>query len=261
MKKIALLLIFISLSWASVGQISIKASDFTGNVKTPVIEGNSGRSIPPGTLLYSQSFSCPPINGLASVTNFFNTYGPIECGDDFIVSTNVNISAIRWWFYMGDNPLTTNWIIRIYNDNNCLPSGLLGTYNISAADVNSEYVCANFGLNIYDCWADLGTTFLVQANTVYWITIQAEGTFDFWSIYGNHGQYLNCPGAGKFPTFGYFDFVHLNNPSFYDADADFSFEIYGEATSPGAVPVSNWAIGIGIFLILTLAVLRFRKMA
>jgi hypothetical protein len=258
-KKITLLLLLVGMMWISMAQVTPKASDFSGNVKTPEIVSNSNRSIPQGTLVYSQIFFCPPPSGLASSTNYYYSYGPTETAEDFILASAANINIVRWWFFINDNPLTTNWIIRIYDNANCLPSNLITTYNLMASDISYEFVCTTFGLPVYDCWANLGSAFSAQAGVHYWISIQADGGYEWWCESNTYGYYVNCLGAFKSPFYGYDDFVPSNSYYALGYNADFSFELYTSEAPPSETPISNWAIGIGIFLILAAAVVRFRK--
>jgi hypothetical protein len=258
MKKFAFFPVFLIMSLVAVSQVPQFIINNNGKVKEPVEMNNSNRSIPPGTLIYSQPYSCPAYSQIASATNFAGS-AYVECADDFILTSAENIDIVRWWFAMGDDPLITNWIIRIYDNSNCLPSGLINTYNISAADVNFEQGCGY----IYDFWANLEPAFSAQAGVHYWISIQADGNaFDMWTTNGTaDGQYFNCMGAVKAPTLGYYEFVPDANPYMFALGADLNYELYSApAPPPIETPVSNWAIGIGIFLILTIAVLRFRRL-
>ena len=207
---------------------------------------NPTRSVPPGTLLYSQLFSCPPYNGLRSETLTTNS----ETADDFILGTGSPISIVRWWFFMAADPLTTDWIIRIYDNQNCLPSSLLQTWNIPATEITFEYACSEFGMNVYDLWAGLTPAFVPSPGTYYWISIQAVAAEEFWCTYGNSGDYLNCPGAFKSAYFGFPDFTSTLITQ--GESMDFTFELY----TSEQVPVSDWALYLGIVLIIGFAIFQ-----
>jgi hypothetical protein len=208
---------------------------------------NPSRSVPPGILLYSNAFTCPPYNGLSS-----ESWAASETAVDFILPSNNLVNTVRWWFLINANPATTNWVIRFYDNQACLPDNLLYTWNIAAADVNYEYVCDAFGYPVYDMWANLNPGFNAQAGQTYWISVQAvisDSYRAFWST----GEYKDCYGAFKSVYFGVPNWYNTND---YAAISDFAFEIY----TAREVPVSNWALFIGIGLILVFTVIRFRKM-
>jgi hypothetical protein len=203
------------------------------------------RTTPPGTLIFSSPFTCPPANGLRSETNTTNS----EVADDFVLNSNWTVSIARWWFFMGDDPATTSWIIRIYNNQNCLPSSLVTTWNVSAADVNYENVCSAFGFSIYDCWANLTPPFTALSGQHYWISIQAVGWVDYWAT---SNATFDCMGAFKCAYVGYPDWVPDSTQL---APTDFAFELYGSR-----VPLSNWALILGVVLIGTFVFIRYRRM-
>lgn len=254
MKKITLLLLTTLLAYFTVAQTPLTVREQPGNVKTPgqTIE-NPNRSIPPGDLVYSQPFVCPPFNGVIS------SEGIAELADDFIITSSSSVTTVRWWFFMFDDPNTTSWVIRIYDNQSCLPSALLGTWNITPGEVTFEYVCSAFNFPIYDLWANLSPVFIALPNVHYWISISAVGVApDFWSTYGNPGVFFNCPGVIYSPANGFPVFTDLT--SFIGFPTDFSYELYSTGEVPGEVPISNWAIGLGIFLIFAVGVWRFRRM-
>lgn len=255
MKKITLLLIVTGMIFSVTAQPLLTIKELAGNNKSPLqVIDNPNRSTPPGTMLYSQPFSCPPWNGLRSET----VSSGAEAADDFIISTVSDVNIARWWFFMADDPATTGWIIRIYDNQACLPSNLLGTWSIAAADVTYEYVCNQWGWTIFDCWAEFSPAFTPTPNEHYWISIQAVNWDEYWCVYGNPGDIFNCSGAFRSAYHGWPDWIP--NEPVLGVPSDMTFELYYNTPAPGEVPISNWAIGIGIFLILTLAVLRFRRM-
>ena len=252
MKKFAFLPIFLFFSMVAVSQVPQLINNNNGNEKEPVEMNNSIRSIPPGTLIYSQPFSCPPVNGISSIEGIY------EDADDFILTSSSNVDIVRWWFSMNDDPATTSWVIKIYDNQDCLPSALLGTWNITPADVTYEYVCTGLGLPIYDIWANLTPAFVPMPNVNYWIAITVvSGSYNnYWCEFGIAGDYYNCPGVIKF---GSSDFQSIS--SYLGYNWDFIFELYSTpATPPIETPISNWALGIGIFLIFAVALIRFRKL-
>jgi hypothetical protein len=65
-----------------------------------------------------------------------------------------------------------------------------------------------------------------------------------------------CQGAFKSATFGYPEYLPAGG-LIGGSPIDFSFELYGGEIAQ--TPVSNWALFIGIGLILIAAVIRFRR--
>jgi hypothetical protein len=238
-----LLLCAFSLSFAQP-YATVKEGYVTGK-QVKQFPSSPNRTTPPGTLLFSNPFTCPPANGLRSETNTTNS----ESADDFVLNSNWNVSIARWWFYMVDNPATTSWIIRIYNNQNCLPSSLVSSWNIAAADVNYEYVCSAFGFSIYDCWTNLTPVFPAVAGQHYWISIQAVGWEEYWAT---TNALFACEGAFKSAYFGYPNFVP---DDILISQNDFAFELYG-----ARIPLSNWALILGVVLIGTFVFIRYRRM-
>jgi len=93
----------------------------------------------------------------------------------------------------------------------------------------------------------------------YWIAWQTDGTLTFagpWAppvtilgqtTTGNGMQYTTAWG-------GYYD-TGSNTPQ------GFPFLVYGQKGEPTSVPVSNWALFIGLGMILVFAVIRFRRIS
>jgi hypothetical protein len=250
--KRSLLISFMMLAIVSLSLsqpfATARQSAINGNQKSPGHEIlNPSRSIPPGTLLYSNAFTCPPDNGLSS-----ESWASSETAVDFVLPSNNLVNTVRWWFLMNADPATTNWIIRFYDNQDCFPDNLLYTWNIAAADVTYEHVCDAFGYPAYDMWTNLNPGFNAQAGQTYWISVQAvisESYRAFWSS----GEYKDCTGAFRSVYFGSSDWIS----SITEAGiSDFAFEIY----TAKEVPVSSWALFIGIGLILVFTVVRFRKM-
>jgi hypothetical protein len=239
---------------ASISQpySSVKDEWENGSQKAPgqTIE-NPSRSVPPGDLLYSNPFTCPPYNGLAS-----ETWTDTEVAVDFVLGSSASVGIVRWWFFI--NPVDINgqdWIIRIYDDISCTPDALLGTWNITGPEVTAETYCSDFGYDAWDCWAYLNPAFSANAGQTYWVSVQAvvaEPDRGFWCSYGTQGQYNDCTGMWRSSFFGIPNWETTSN----QGQDEFCFEVYGGQT----VPFSNWALFLGIGLILVFTVVRFRKL-
>lgn len=257
MKILTIIFILSLFTITANSQPFISASEQGEINKIPYQEvDNPNRSIPPGTLLHSQPINCPPYNASISESDITNS----ETADDFWLTGTPTIQIVRWWFLNANDPSIANWIIRIYDNDyvNCLPSSLLHEWTISASQVNQEYVCIAFGWPIYDYWAELTPAFTLPSSGGYWISIQAVGAVEYWSTWGSmEGEYQHCVGAFKSSYYGFPDFVPDNLAMGFNCD--FAFELYGAPGSPQETPLSNWTLVIGIFLIMVLAVIRFRR--
>jgi hypothetical protein len=256
MKRIIAILLILAGYLCTYAQIypTIAEQYGSSNIPEPEFYGSSTRSTPPGTLLYANPFINNLINGLSS-----ESWAPSESAADFLLQAPADIAFIRWWFLINSNPATTDWIIRIYNNQNCLPSSLLGTWNISAASVNYEVIGSAFGLPLIDYWAALNPVFQAQAGQNYWVSIQAVITDSYrayWLYCGNTVQ--DCPGVFRGSFFGYPSWVPSINVT-GDIN-EFPIEIYGMEELP-PVPISNWALFIGLGLIITFTVIRFRRIS
>ena len=133
----------------------------------------------------------------------------MESADDFIVTANSNVNIVRWWFMVGTPP--AHWVIRIYENQDCLPSNLLGTWNIDSAHVNKSYVCNFYDYPVYDCWASLTPSFTATSSTHYWISIQTDYGGNYWCFLGDEGTYQHCVAAYIEPGGGYDLFTPIIN--------------------------------------------------
>jgi hypothetical protein len=187
-----------------------------------------------------------------------------NCADDFILTYDVEITAVRWWFgfYQGLYSPFTNWTITIYDNSPvaCLPGNELYQWIIPWDQSHERLHCAwdpSTPQYAYDYWADLTTPFMASANTRYWISIQA-GDHVFPGQWGwDATTYITgCIGAFRSEYFGYPSYTLTENV--LGIPFDFAFELYSGG-SPFQVPISNWAIAIGIILIFAATMFRLRR--
>lgn len=263
MKKTILFFVLLTaISFTATSQLKMTAREQAGQgaIKSDGQNNYSpSRSTPPGTLLYGNDFTCPPVNGLSSESGI-----PSETAVDFITTFDGTVDYVRWWFLIDQDMAATNWYVKIYSNSGCLPSAQLGAWIFTPMDVNYEAVCSAFGYTVYDCWVELPAGLNVQSGVTYWLSVQADvnpfasGFRGFWAAYGNGTQYKDCVAAFKSSYFN-------GNENWYDAPTatgqyEMAFEVYGSSQTSD-VPVSDWAVILGIGLILTFVVLRFRRMA
>lgn len=252
-------IIFLTFSLTVRSQAEPPSFSFLDRVGIEKISWQSvtdgSRETPPGLLLYSQPFSCPPYDLVVS-----QNHEPIvQVADDFILTSTSPVNVIRWWFLMGES--STDWVISIFNNSNCLPGSLVNTWSITANSVHEEIVCG-LAISVNEFWTKLDPPFIPVTGQPYWISIQASGTsgWCYWTCYGNPGEYLNCPGVFQGAMFGVYEFIPIQ--WYMGLAKDFTFELYfdGPPPPPAGVPVTNWAIGIGILFIILAALMRYRRL-
>jgi hypothetical protein len=211
---------------------------------------------PSDPLLWSQGPDC---NATGS-SEIISAYGLVSnCADDFVFTSGKNITTAGWWFapFNGAYSPFSTWTVTIYDEAACLPGSIVQQWIIPFNMSNEFLYCTN---GYYSYWADLTPAFTAAANTKYWISVQA-GDHDFPGQWGwaMHAQLTGCEGAFKSAYFGFPDYVPAGGLVF-TFPTDFAFELYGTGTAIPETPVSNWALFIGIGLILVIAVVRFRRL-
>jgi hypothetical protein len=209
-------------------------------------------------VLYQQSNSSGP--GLAS-QDFEPSYDIFDCqgADDFIVPSGLlwNIQTVT---VTGTGSNTANLVhILLYADNAGMPAATATNSFMGLTCTNESAVLI---INIP------GGLQLGPGH--YWISVQDAVPYStdgqwFWnftaSIY-NSGSCWRNPGNG-FGTdaIAWTTLAAMVHPDIGYPDKDFMFRLEGDSTNiilP--VPISNWALYIGIGLILVFALVRFRKM-
>jgi hypothetical protein len=207
---------------------------------------SGNRSIPPGVPVWSQLPDCANANAYSCQLDQTSGYD-FQIADDFLfTSFPGEITAVRWWILWYNSPeylAPTSFNIYIYNDVSCLPGNLVAQWNVPFANANEDATCFT-GFPAREYWATLNPAFLPIVNQHYWIVTQPVMIFPPQTGIPVSATQNLCPGSQQF----FAPFVPMGN--------DFAFELY---SSP-LVPVSNWAIFIGIGLILVFAVVRFKKM-
>jgi hypothetical protein len=251
MKKLFLTLplIVMTLVVFSQGQPVI-STKITGKVPVEKLSNDPNRYpvLPGNSLMWSQGPGCGAVNISSEIISEF---GLVSNGaDDFIFNENKLLTGIRWWFVIDTYSPITYWTITIYDDNSCLPGNVLQTWIIPFDQSHEQFYCSFLTTNSY--WNDLTPTLLLSADTRYWISIQAgdhvfPGQWYWDGIYDISG----CNGTFKSAFFGY--------PQYTPMGRDFSFDLFGTDSAPQNVPISNWALFIGIGLILVAAAIRFRR--
>jgi hypothetical protein len=245
MRKLVLLFVMlIPLILISQGQQPLRS---TIGLKTPHNNyvPSDNRSIPPGVLVWSQLPICDG-NAYSCQLDISGGYD-FQIADDFLFTSFPGpITAVKWWvewFNPAQYVAPTSFNILIYNDLNCLPGSLVTQWNIPFANANEDATCTT-GFPTQEYWATLNPPFLPVVNQHYWIVTQPVMVFPPQTGTPISATQNLCPGAQQFL-----------NP-FATVGTDFAFELY---TTP-EVPVSNWALYIGIGLIMVFTLIRFRKM-
>jgi hypothetical protein len=255
MKKFAILMILAIASTLvfSQNQPQLMSGSLKGNVVTN--PSNAPMADPTDPLLYSQPVVC---STLASSEIMSDLNLESLCADDFTLTATKNITAIKWWAgpWNGSSSFA-NWNIKFYDDASCLPGTEIASFAIPFAQSNQSVTCSGY---LYSFWCTLPTPVLVQGNSKYWVSVQTSD-HPFTGQWGweQRTPVNGCSGAFKSVYFGFPNFVP--NINVFGSSSDQSFELYGtDYTPPLETPVSNWALFIGIGLILVAAVVRFRRL-
>jgi hypothetical protein len=248
MKKLIVLLVLLvpMIAW-SQGQP--KASN--KGTKSPGLPpaGSSNRSIPPGTVVWSQLPDCNDGNAFSSQLDVASGYDFLVA-DDFLFTTSPGeLTAVRWWvewFNPTSYVAPSSFNIYIYDDASCLPNNLLASYTIPFANANEDSHCNPGGFPSKEYWATLSPSFVPVANQHYWISIQPVMGFPPQTGLVEVTTVTLCPASQQF----FAPYAPLS--------VDVAFELYATQQE---VPVSNWALLAGGVLIAAAIFFRYRRMA
>lgn len=211
-----------------------------------------GRRLPPPKALDPGDYDCPA-NAIFSQppvgwTNaWLNSYGFIQVVYDKFSGISEPITGVRYWQDNVDVTLTypIQFKIEFYADN----GGSLGTL------VNSWTMNLSPTFTTIDGFDVIDITLPSSVNlSTGWLGINAN---DPRIGFGDSrvGWLNNTTGDGNIIfTQDLVNYYNINDPSY-----NVSFCLTGGG-APLDVPVSNWALFIGIGLILVFAVVRFRKL-
>ncbi|NTV83136.1 MAG: hypothetical protein HGA23_02405 [Bacteroidales bacterium] len=189
-------------------------------------------------------FSQPP-NGWSD--SWINSYGYIQVIYDKFYGVTEPIIGVRYWQAKYDGTLTypIQFTVEFYQDN----GGVLG------ALVNSWEMNLSPTFTTVDGFDVIDITLPSSVNlSTGWLGINANdvrlGSGD-----ARVGWVNNVTGDGNVIfTQDLINYYSVNDPVY-----NVSFCLVGSG-SPLEVPISNWALFIGIGLILVLAIVRFRKL-
>jgi hypothetical protein len=212
--------------------------------------------VPADPLLLSQGPDCNA-TGSSEVIGAYNLTS--NCADDFMFTTGKNITAAGWWFapFNGAYSSFATWTVTIYNEAACLPGNIVQQWIIPFNMSHELLYCTN---GYYSYWADLTPSFIALANTKYWVSVQTgDHVFPGQWGWAMHAQVSGCQGAFKSDFFGFPDYVPAGGLVFVNP-TDFAFELYGTGSGIVETPIPNWALFIGIGLILVATLVRFRRL-
>ncbi|NQU33866.1 MAG: hypothetical protein HQ521_11565, partial [Bacteroidetes bacterium] len=173
------------------------------------------------------------ISDIANSTKIYDNFWGIVGG----------VTGIEWWGVMGDGTTLCSedpkdFEIIVYTDNAGTVGDVFATYNISVSGTPTGATYGTANVPILRFEAILPNP--VPRMSTGWVSIQGNpsGTCEF--------TWLNSPNG--------------DNKSFMDGRSqqlteDFAFSL----TADPNIPLSDWAVYIGIFLIGGFVVLRFRK--
>jgi len=192
-----------------------------------------------GFLFSSASYSSLFTQSPLSDGNTFLNFAGDESADNFMLSSDAEITSISWWGAFDSETLGA-FTIKIYEDNAGLPSAsslhTFSTSDLEGEDTGLEDID---GFNIYLFDYDLTTNIALMNNTTYYLSL--VGTEDFWwQSANNTGSNFLKTGSGWVNS--------LSSNSGFDP-GDLAFKLNGNKT--GTVPEPNTLI------IFTIAFLGF----
>ncbi len=243
MKKFTIFLFSLFTTFGLMAQLQIKAPSHS----FPVISGQSNRSI----TLYDQLQV--PTNGTAS--QVFPDYSNcvLQTADDFIVPaggwTITNIDATGSWGAGSPQPYL--FTVVFYADAGGIPGAAVDSV------INNAYV-DNGGVESIT----LNSSVILPAGH-YWISVM----IDMPSNSGGQWFWAALSGAPAINDFSVFrdpcNLVGISSSwtpasSINSQYTQCSFALYG-TTGTQSVPVSNWAIILGIFLMILFMAIHYRR--
>jgi len=166
MKKFAFVL---ALSFVVAGSaLAINPSLNAGGGGMNVMD--SGR-----TVLWSDPVN---LDGLIASSEYIGSIGlTTEIANDFFVTSDAVVVTAKWWggYYnnngCGDIGYATNWNVRFYDDNGCIPFSVVSEY--LGAFANETFVYCQGGVYPVFEYKVCGLNFTAAANTLYWLGAQA----------------------------------------------------------------------------------------
>lgn len=229
-KSILLAAACILLAVMASGQTFYRSvNEATGNKPQGSQGSREGLECPPGTL-YSHTF-----NNLDGYTSW--TGSSYTVFDQLESTPAAAINEITFFGVFYGVP-GRNFQISFYNDNAGLPGGPIASYTPFIAGTFTGVIWYDYEIYSYSYTLPAPLN-LVGGN---WVSVRADGS-DYW-------YWLTASGGDGC-------LYQQNGMGFTCAEGDVAFCLSGSAVTP----VSDWALFIGIGLILVFAIVRFRKMA
>ncbi len=247
MRKFFLLTVMlVPLILFSQGQPAASSDGFKSAQNFYQPSGN--RSIPPGTLVWSQLPNCSG-SIYASQMDLVTPFDA-RLADDFMFDTYPGpIGAVRWWVGWWNSAVyaaPASFNIYIYDDNACIPGTVVAQWNIPFAEANEDAGCL-ISWPSREYWGVLDPVFEPVVDEHYWIVIQPVLAFPPQTGMLVSTTTALCPTRQNFPYIG----INWATIDYYDM----AFELY----SYSEVPVGNWALLLGGILIAVFVFFRFRR--
>lgn len=225
MKKFVLFFISIILVFSVSAQKNYRTiSEATGMTGSA---GNRTILCPDGSL-YSHQVNY--LNGISALAGVFQVY------DQIVTAPGAPVGQVIF-YGVAYGEIDRNFTVNFYLDNAGSPGSLIASYTSFLTGVNTGETA--FGLTIYSYTYTLPTSITINAGE--FISVEAaNGENWFWMTgSGGNGCFLQVNGMGYICDYGDMAFCLLGVPP---------------------VPITNWALYIGIGLILAFAIVRFRKL-
>jgi len=250
MKKFTMILISVFMMGSLIAQ---QAEGPAGNY------GSLGAS---ASVLYSQMnpYTGGAHGGVVASQQFTDINNDIaQVADDFMVPAGMtwNITDISvFGNYFGDSTgPATSFQVQIYSDNAGLPGSIISDQNIAMWSENGGVFA--FGL----------TTPVSLTTGHYWVSVYSVQDYTEdgqWGWSWNADDQINTEVSNMDPN----NVLSENWPVTWTngtvtwpqhSSLDVCFELQGDESTTPVIPVSNWAIVLGVFLIGAFMVIRYRR--
>jgi hypothetical protein len=232
MKKILLLMLLGVLSVSTLIAQNSKA----------VSNGKGGEraiydlSCPEGSL-YSQTPD--GLNGWSYIAGYMYY-------DNILTAPVAPVYNISWWMLQVYEVPSLSFDIFIHENNAGQPGTLIASYiNVAFTAVNTGEF--SYEMPVYEYSFTFPTPITIPAGA--WIGIRDLPDDTNLPNFGHHHYWATSADGDNSHWLG----------EGYAAQEDLAFCLTGETAPPPEVPVSNWALFIGLGLILVFTVVRFRK--
>jgi len=235
--------------------LSTAMFSFSQDTKRPYSTGKAGTTIMPNR---DGEFDCPansifsqaPVNTNNAYfsDNETNSFNQILYENFYGLTTPID--GITFWGILWNGGScyssgTIDFIVNFYQDNSGAAGTLVQSFPVSITPIVTGSIVSSSTVLRFDLALPSAISL-----TNGWLSVYRVNPNNSYCIFA----WINT-----FNGDGYTGFTSFNSPITYWNGDNMSFCLTGEQQPPLETPVSNWALFIGIGLILAFAVIRFRR--